>query len=224
MKRINFWKLSFAIIVLIDTLGIWFPTIINREFTTYLPIPFLIVWYLYSQKNWNVVYLIASIFTFMGVCLFNMHYVEERNLGMLCYSSGVLLYLVLLWPQVSKIKIQRWVLNMVVVSSLFWGVVVSNFSITTNVLYLFVYGWLVSMLFASGIMVFFNQKNRIAKTAFIATTLFAFGTFNTAIDMFSGTNRFLQTVTIFTFGIMHYSFQRYVIVLRAEKKDYFIEL
>ncbi|MCV6628751.1 MAG: hypothetical protein OIF50_02715 [Flavobacteriaceae bacterium] len=153
-----------------------------------------------------------------------MHYVEEQNLGMVCYSGGVLLYIVLLWPLVTKLRLQYYLILLIVTTLLFWLSVTGLFRLTPDLFYVFVYGWLVVLFFVSTLIVYFHQRNKISASALLAGTLLLGGTINTALSMFFGVSLLLQIITVFSFSCMHYAVQHYVILLRIEKKDSFVEL
>ncbi|WP_372938231.1 hypothetical protein, partial [Seonamhaeicola sp.] len=90
-------------IIFIDALGAVLPTYLDRKVTMFASFPLIFVIYMLNTNKRSLLFILAIIFNFLGICNFNNPYQEYNSKGLLYHVIAFLLYSVLLFKRFKKV-------------------------------------------------------------------------------------------------------------------------
>lgn len=201
----------YFIIFLIDALGVVFPESIQRQYTTFFPIPVLLALYWVSVEKINWLYSVALVSTFLGVILFNTE--SYYKLGLVCYAIGVLLYIVVTFKNAEEISL-RSIFTVTIPFLIVYLVPLLLYSdaVQGDVFnYIMLYVFCVGFFFLLSTLVYINQRNRTNLWLLSSGILFVISTIMHGYNMFFGYVTVLQLGVVVTFLLMHYAMCKYMI-------------
>ncbi|WP_046745445.1 lysoplasmalogenase family protein [Kordia zhangzhouensis] len=197
-------------IMLLDVLGVFFPEVIQRRYTTFFPIPVLFLLYMVSVEKLNVYYSLALLSTFLGVVFFNIE--AYFKLGLICYAMGVFLYIIITLRYVSIISTKSIFyatipfLIVYLVPLMLYSHAVQGEIFNHIMLYVFCVGFF----FLLGTLVYINQPNRSNLWLLYSGILFVISTIIHGYNMFFGYVALLQAGVITTFLLMHFAMYKHM--------------
>ncbi len=221
MKIKTLALIAFFGFVFIDTLGIILPNTIDRQITTYFPIPILLLVFVLFTKLSRPLHVIALIFTFLGVCFFSTNLDKQQRIGLLFYSCGIIIYIynILRVQNVfnlnSVIKYALVFILVLLIPTLFY----LN-HIDKNLFYPIVFyinG--VGFLFYVSILSYVNSKTKFNRALLTSGILLALSTIFAGHNLFMGKSSLTGMLNIVTFLLAHFYMSRYAIFQLQTDKE-----
>jgi hypothetical protein len=208
-KRKIFTYLYF-IILFLDAFGLIVPDIIHRKYTTFLPLPILLILYFLSVKKVNLYYIIALACTFLGVVFFTMR--GYFKMGLVAYAIGVLFYVIISLKQASTISMKSiYIATVPFLIVYLVPLLLYSDKVPTEIFnYIMLYVFFVGFFFLISTLIYFNQKNKRNLWLFSSGLIFVISTIIHGYNMFFGYVVLVQFFVIITFLLMHYAMYRYV--------------
>lgn len=200
----------YFIFLILDVLGVIFPEIINRKYTTFLPLPVLLILYLVSVKKINWYYVIALGFTFLGIIFFHKRTYFE--IGLVSYAIGVLFYVIISLKQAAVISIKSVCIAIVPFLIIYLvPLVLYSDAVGGDVFnYIMLYVFFVGFFFLISSLIYINQSNKRNLWLHISGIVFVVSTIIHGYNLFFGYLPEITIGVIVTFLFMHYAMYRYV--------------
>lgn len=202
----------FFLIFLLDALGVIFPDNINRMYTTYFPLPALLFLYFFSVKKLNWYFVMAIVFTYLGVIYFNT--AAYYKMGLVFYAIGVFLYVIISLKHAAIISTK----SIFIATIPFLIVYLVPLMLYADAVrvdifnYIMLYVFFVGFFFLISSLIYINQRNKNNIWLLCSGVLFLISTIMHGYNMFFGYVRLLELGVVVTFILMHYAMYRYVIV------------
>ncbi|QHI34779.1 hypothetical protein IMCC3317_01230 [Kordia antarctica] len=208
-KRKILTYLYFAFLFL-DVFGVLFPAIIDRKYTTFLPLPVLLILYFVSVKRINWYYVIALVFTFLGVIFFYKRTYFE--IGLVSYAAGVLFYVIISLKQATVISIKSVCIAIVPFLIIYLvPLILYSDAVGGDVFnYIMLYVFFVGFFFLISSLIYINQSNKRNLWLLISGMVFVVSTIMHGYNLFFGYVAEVKIGVIITFLLMHYAMYRYV--------------
>ncbi|MEM6719053.1 MAG: lysoplasmalogenase family protein [Bacteroidota bacterium] len=194
-----------------DALGVFVPEIISRQYTTFFPLPILLLLYLYSIKKVNWLFVISLFCTFFGVIFFNIE--SFFKLGIVFYAAGVLFYVMISLKQASVISTKSVIIATLPFLVLYLApLLLFSDAVRGDIFnYIILYSFFVGFFFLISSLIYVNQQTRSNLWLLFSGSLFLFSTVIHGYNMFFGEILILQFGVVVTFLLMHYAMYRYTI-------------
>ncbi|MBC8756161.1 hypothetical protein H2O64_15905 [Kordia sp. YSTF-M3] len=201
----------YFIIMLFDAFAVFFPDIINRRYTTYFPLPILMLLYLLSVKKINWFYVIGLVCTFLGVVFFSKQFYFK--LGLVFYAVGVLFYVLICLKQAAIISVKSVIVATIPFLIIYLvPLILYADAVQVDIFnYIILYVFFVGSFFFISSLIYFNQRNNRNLWLFSSGILFVISTTIHGYNMFFGYVKIVQFFVIITFILMHYAMYRYII-------------
>lgn len=210
MSKRKIFTYLYFIILLLDAFGVFFPAIIDRRYTTFLPLPILLVLYLFSVKKVNWYYIIGLVFTFLGVIFFNIP--KYSKLALVFYAIGVLFYVIIGLKQAAVISMKSiWIATIPFLIIYLVPLLLYSDAVGGDVFnYIILYVFFVGFFFLIASLIYINQNNKRNLWLLISGILFVVSTIIHGYNLFFGYVVIVTFFVIITFILMHYAMYRYV--------------
>jgi hypothetical protein len=198
-------------LLILDALGVIYPETIDRRYVTFLPLPVLIILYLYTAKKLNWWYVTALISTFLGIVFFNIS--SLFKVALIFYALGVCFYVIVTLKKAIIIPIRTiflatipFLIVYLVPLFLYYDAVrVEIFN------YIMFYVFFVGLFFFISTLVYINQKNKVNLWLLSSGIVFLLSTIIHGYYLFFEKLVTIRVGIVITFLFMHYAMYRYTI-------------
>lgn len=208
----------YLLFVLLDAIGVIFPDIIYRKYTTFVPIPVLFLLYLYSVKKVNWFFLTSLIATFFGIIFFNIE--AYFKIALIFYAIGVFLYVIICLKTAEVIPIKTIVIATIPFLIVYLvPLILYSDAVQSEIFnFIMIYVFCVGLFFFITTLVYMNKPNKINLWLLSSGVVFLISTIIHGYNLFF---KFLITIrvgVVLTFLFMHYAMYKYI-VLKAIESD-----
>lgn len=200
----------YFIVLFLDAFGVIFPEWIDRKYTTFFPLPILLLLYVFSVKKINWLYISALIFTFLGVVFFNIH--SYANLALIFYGLGVCFYVIICLKSTTIISIKSICIATIpflivyLVPLIFYSDAVQGDIFN----YIMFYVFFVGLFFLISILIYINKRNKTNLWLFCSGVLFLISTIIHGYNLFFEYLTSVRVGVVLTFLMMHFAMYKYV--------------
>lgn len=210
MPKIKILTFLYFIILFLDAFGVIYPAIVDRKYTTFLPLPILLLLYLYSVKNMNWLYITSLIATFLGIILFNTQ--SYFKIALIFYGLGVFFYVIIALKSAVVIPIKSIFIATIpflivyLVPLLYYSDAMQGDTFNYIIFYVFFVGLFI---FISS-LVYLNRPNTTNLWLFCSGILFLISTVIHGYNLFFEYVVFIRVGVVCTFLTMHFAMYKYV--------------
>ncbi len=210
MPKIKILTYLYFIILFLDAFGVLYPDIIDRKYTTFLPLPILLLLYIFSVLKINWLYVFALVATFLGIVFFNMQ--SYFKLALIFYGIGVCLYVIITLKSAIVIPIKSICIATIpflvvyLVPLIYYSDAVQEDIFNYIIFYVFFVG----LFFFISVLVYLNQRNKTNLWLLCSGVLFLISTIIHGYNLFFEYIALIRVGVVCTFLIMHYAMYRYV--------------
>lgn len=217
MPKIKILTYLYFIILFLDAFGVVFPDILHRKYTTFLPLPILLLLYLYSVKKINWLYITSLVATFLGIIFFNTK--AYFKTALIFYGLGVFFYVIISLRSAIVIPIKSIGIATIpfLVVYLVPLIYYSEAMQTDIFNYIIFYVFFVGLFIFISSLVYLNQRNRTNLWLFCSGILFLISTVIHGYHLFFEKIMLIRVGIVCTFLMMHYAMYKYVCEITASK-------
>lgn len=213
---IVFYGLFFCALIL-NEVSLFFPENLNNRVTSFLLVPILVIRYFGSTTKPNYVYMLSFLFTYIAITVYVSGIKYSFAIGLLLYSIGILIYAFLAkkntYFNLVNLKQYLFVALAILIVPIYLTVnKVSLITFTSMLIYTLS---IIFFLYCSFLLV--KQNRPHAKYALIASIIYTFSTFCTALLIFYSNNLIITITATTTFWFAHLFMNLYMTNSNIEK-------
>ncbi|WP_046757171.1 lysoplasmalogenase family protein [Kordia jejudonensis] len=200
----------YFIVLALDAIGVVFPEWIDRKYTTFLPIPLLLILYVYTVKKMNWLYVTSLIFTMIAIIFFNMP--SYFKLALVFYGIGLCFYVIIVLKKAVVIPVKTIVIAtipflIVYLVPLFFY----SDAVQTEIFnYIMFYVFFVGLFFFISTLVYINKPSKTNLWLLCSGILFLISTIIHGYNLFFEYVTTIRVGVVITFLIMHFAMYKYV--------------
>lgn len=200
----------YFVILFLDALAVLLPDILNRKYTTFLPLPILLILYVVSVKKMNWYYVTALVFTFLGVVFFSNRIYFK--MGLIFYAIGVFLYVIISLKQAAVISVKSICIATIPFLVIYLvPLLLYSDAVQVDVFnYIMLYVFFVGFFFLISSLLYINQRNERNSWLFLSGIIFVVSTIIHGYNMFFEYLPEIRAGVVVTFLLMHFAMYKYV--------------
>ncbi len=199
--------------VVFDCIRILYPEYVYGSVSIYFPIPILMIMYLINCKKMNYMYVMALVFTCLGVVLVNKGGEVGFGIGIISYAIGVILYCIIIIPKLDNIS-TRSILYLSLPFLLVFLIPYIYYSdyIVDSFLSVAFYVFSVGFFALSSILVYISSKTKTNSWLMYSGSIFIISTIVAGYGIFVNKTVSTSVFIVISFNAMHYCMGRYVLL------------